>query len=47
MPELTQSLFNVAKDVVTILTGALQSFAYVETILDGSAKNEDTVSLKY
>ncbi|XP_065901419.1 GTPase activating protein homolog 1-like isoform X2 [Dysidea avara] len=44
MPELTQSLFNVAKDVVTILTGALQSFAYVETILDGSAKNEDTVS---
>jgi len=47
MPELTQSLFNIAKDVVTILTGALQSFAYVETILDGSAKNEHNVCLKF
>ena len=43
MPELTKALYNIAKDVITILTEALQSFAKAEPILDGISKEEDHV----
>ena len=43
MPELTKALYNIAKDVITILTEALQSFTQAETILDRVNKEEDHV----
>jgi len=43
MPELTKALYNIAKDLIAILTEALQSFSYAEAILDGANKQEEHV----
>ena len=43
MPELTKALYNIAKDMIEILTKALQSFTQAETVLYKVNKEENQV----
>ena len=43
MPELTKALYNIAKDMIEILTKTLQSFTQAETVLYKVNKEDDQV----
>ena len=43
MPELTKALYNIAKDMIKILTKTLQSFTQAETVLYKVNKEDDQV----
>ena len=43
MPELTKALYNIAKDMIEILTKTLESFTQAETVLYKVNKEEDQV----
>ena len=47
MPELTKALYNIAKDVITILTEALHSFSQAKVIFSEVNKEEDNVRSCY
>ena len=43
MPELTKALYNIAKDVIRILTEALESFSQAEAVFSRANKEEGHV----
>ena len=45
MPELTKALYNIAIDVMSILTEALNSFSQAEAMFSRPKKEEDHVRL--
>ena len=45
MPELTKALYNIASDMIRILTEALESFSQAEAVFSRTNKEESPVSL--